>query len=426
MRARRATLGIVFLIVFVDLVGFGIVIPILPTYAEDLGPSPLVLGLLMASFSVMQLLATPVLGRLSDRYGRRPVLLVSLLGSVAGYVLFAVADSLPLLFLSRIVDGFSGATSRPPRRHRRHHGAGGPRAGHGAHRGRVRPRLHLRPRDRRATGGPGRVDARCGGGSGVAARLCPGAGHLARNPTGRRPRGSPARPRQPGALGLPPRSRLRAGSGLPRHSRPGRLRDRVRPMAAGHLRPDPGPDLRYVCGPRSPGGLGPGGARGPSGAEVWRGPAAGGRGPHRRPRPALLPGVVDVGGWSPTWRCSRPGSGCRRRPPRRWCRGWPAPRSRGAPWACSRRCEAWRGWSGPWAASCSTASAAVGLSTWAPCSCSARPAPRLLCWGGRWTRRGLSPLPATGFTLPPAPGGRWPPSSDHVRGVRVWSPSPSR
>ena len=108
MRARRATLGIVFLIVFVDLVGFGIVIPILPTYAEDLGPSPLVLGLLMASFSIMQLLATPLLGRLSDRYGRRPVLLLSLLGSVAGYVLFAVADSLPLLFLSRIVDGFSG------------------------------------------------------------------------------------------------------------------------------------------------------------------------------------------------------------------------------------------------------------------------------------------------------------------------------
>jgi DHA1 family tetracycline resistance protein-like MFS transporter len=105
---RKATLGIVFLIVFIDLVGFGIVIPFLPLYAEDYGPSPVVFGLLMASFSVMQFVAAPILGRLSDRFGRRPVLLVSLIGSVVGYLLFAFAGSMAMLFASRIIDGISG------------------------------------------------------------------------------------------------------------------------------------------------------------------------------------------------------------------------------------------------------------------------------------------------------------------------------
>ena len=108
MRQHKATLGIVFLIVFIDLVGFGIVIPFLPLYAEEYGPSPVMFGLLMASFSLMQFLFAPVLGRLSDRYGRRPVLLVSLVGSVFGYLLFAFAGSIAMLFLSRIVDGISG------------------------------------------------------------------------------------------------------------------------------------------------------------------------------------------------------------------------------------------------------------------------------------------------------------------------------
>ena len=108
MRHDRAKIGIVFLIVFIDLVGFGIVIPFLPLYAEDFGPSPLVFGLLMASFSIMQFLAAPILGRLSDRYGRRPVLLISLAGSVVGYLLFAFAGSMAMLFASRIIDGISG------------------------------------------------------------------------------------------------------------------------------------------------------------------------------------------------------------------------------------------------------------------------------------------------------------------------------
>lgn len=108
MKNRKAQLGTVFLIVFIDLIGFGIVIPILPLYAEEFGPSPVVFGLLMASFSIMQFLFAPILGRLSDRVGRRPVLLVSLLGSAIGYVIFGFAGSLVMLFASRIIDGISG------------------------------------------------------------------------------------------------------------------------------------------------------------------------------------------------------------------------------------------------------------------------------------------------------------------------------
>lgn len=108
MRQHRAKIGVVFLIVFVDLVGFGIVIPFLPLYADAFGPSPVVFGLLMASFSAMQFVFAPILGRLSDRFGRRPVLLVSLAGSVVGYLLFAFAGSMAMLFASRLIDGISG------------------------------------------------------------------------------------------------------------------------------------------------------------------------------------------------------------------------------------------------------------------------------------------------------------------------------
>ena len=88
--------------------GFGIVIPILPLYGERFGPSGLTLGLLMASYSAMQFIFAPILGRLSDRVGRRPVLLVSLVGSVIGYLLFGFAGSMAVLFASRIIDGISG------------------------------------------------------------------------------------------------------------------------------------------------------------------------------------------------------------------------------------------------------------------------------------------------------------------------------
>jgi predicted MFS family arabinose efflux permease len=108
MSRLSSPVSTVFLTVFIDLLGFGIVIPLLPLYAEKYNPGPLAFGLLMASYSAMQLVFAPVLGRLSDRVGRRPVLLVSLLGTAAGYLLFAFAQSLPALFAARIIDGITG------------------------------------------------------------------------------------------------------------------------------------------------------------------------------------------------------------------------------------------------------------------------------------------------------------------------------
>jgi len=99
---------VIFLTVFVNLVGFGIIIPLLPFYAQTFGASPLVVGLLFASFSLAQLIATPALGALSDRWGRRPVLIFSLLGTVVSFVMLALAHTLTLLFIARIVDGLSG------------------------------------------------------------------------------------------------------------------------------------------------------------------------------------------------------------------------------------------------------------------------------------------------------------------------------
>ena len=105
---KSSALAIVFLTVFIDLLGFGIVIPLLPLYAEHYHPSPLQFGLLMSSYSLMQFIFAPLLGRLSDRIGRRPVLLVSLLGTVLGYLIFAFAHTLTALFLARILDGITG------------------------------------------------------------------------------------------------------------------------------------------------------------------------------------------------------------------------------------------------------------------------------------------------------------------------------
>ena len=99
---------IIFLTIFVNLVGFGIIIPLLPFYAETFGASPLVIGLLFAVFSLCQLAAAPALGDLSDRYGRRPILVFSLAGTVVSFVMLALAHSITMLFAARIVDGLSG------------------------------------------------------------------------------------------------------------------------------------------------------------------------------------------------------------------------------------------------------------------------------------------------------------------------------
>ena len=102
-------LSILFLTVFVDLVGFGIVLPLLPLYADRFGASGTQIGILVLSYSAAQLLFAPVWGRLSDRFGRRPILIIGLLGSAASYLVFAYAASLSVLLLSRTMAGIGGA-----------------------------------------------------------------------------------------------------------------------------------------------------------------------------------------------------------------------------------------------------------------------------------------------------------------------------
>lgn len=107
-RAQGSPLLPIFLIVFIGLLGFGIILPLLPLYAAQFGASPFVAGALLASYSLMQLVATPYLGALSDRVGRRPVLIISQVGTVLSFVLLGVANTLPLLFAARLLDGISG------------------------------------------------------------------------------------------------------------------------------------------------------------------------------------------------------------------------------------------------------------------------------------------------------------------------------
>jgi multidrug resistance protein len=96
---------------FVDMIGFMIVLPLLPFYALKLHASPETVGRLIASFSIAQLLAAPVWGRVSDRYGRRPALLIGLSASAIAYVVFSFADSVWLLLASRLVQGAGGGTT---------------------------------------------------------------------------------------------------------------------------------------------------------------------------------------------------------------------------------------------------------------------------------------------------------------------------
>lgn len=101
---------ILFLTVFVDLVGFGIVLPLLPFYADRFGASGLMVGVLVSVYSAAQLVTAPFWGRLSDTFGRRPILLVGLLGSTLSYVVFAYARSVEVLLISRVMAGVGGAT----------------------------------------------------------------------------------------------------------------------------------------------------------------------------------------------------------------------------------------------------------------------------------------------------------------------------
>jgi len=106
---KRSPLVIVFVTVFIDLLGFGIIIPLLPFYAETFGAHAFTVAMLSTSFSLMQFIFAPIWGRLSDRIGRRPIIVFGLLGSCLSYLAFGLATSLTSLFAARIFAGIAGA-----------------------------------------------------------------------------------------------------------------------------------------------------------------------------------------------------------------------------------------------------------------------------------------------------------------------------
>src|SRR5438128_1872185 len=104
---KSSPLFSIFLIVLVDVLGLTIILPLLPFYAESLGATPVIVGLIVSTYAICQLLAGPPLGHLSDRIGRRPVLLVSQMGTCAGFLILASAHTLWVVFLARIIDGLT-------------------------------------------------------------------------------------------------------------------------------------------------------------------------------------------------------------------------------------------------------------------------------------------------------------------------------
>src|SRR5687768_9780338 len=104
---QRSPLLPIFLIVLVDVLGFTIVIPLLAFYAEKFGASPLVATLLVSVYAVCSLISTPIIGNLSDKYGRRPLLLISQAGTCLGFLMLAYSESLWMVFVGRILDGLT-------------------------------------------------------------------------------------------------------------------------------------------------------------------------------------------------------------------------------------------------------------------------------------------------------------------------------
>jgi MFS transporter, DHA1 family, tetracycline resistance protein len=107
---KTSRLAILFVSVLIDMIGFGIVLPLLPFYAEEFGATPLQVTLLIASYSAMQFVAVPLWGRVSDRHGRRPFIVAGLFASAVSYLIFGLAGSLLMLFVSRLAAGASGGT----------------------------------------------------------------------------------------------------------------------------------------------------------------------------------------------------------------------------------------------------------------------------------------------------------------------------
>ncbi len=110
MTSRRTLLGVVFATILIDFVGFSVLIPVLPLFARRLGASPVQIGLILAIYALAQLLFLPFWGWVSDRIGRRPVLLVSLFGTAASFVLLALAEDIPTVYLARALAGFFAAS----------------------------------------------------------------------------------------------------------------------------------------------------------------------------------------------------------------------------------------------------------------------------------------------------------------------------
>jgi MFS transporter, DHA1 family, tetracycline resistance protein len=105
---NKPALATVFLVVMIDLLGFGIVLPLLPFYAQEFAASAVMIGLLYSVYSFMQLIFSPIWGSWSDRIGRRPIMLLSTFGAVIAYIIFGLAESLGVLFFSRVVAGMMG------------------------------------------------------------------------------------------------------------------------------------------------------------------------------------------------------------------------------------------------------------------------------------------------------------------------------
>ncbi len=113
MAEAKKALPILFIVMFLVMIGFGIIIPVLPFYAEALGASPAELGWLMAVYSLMQLLFAPMWGRVSDRVGRKPVIMIGIFGLALSFFLMGISSSLWMLFVARIVGGFLSAANMP-------------------------------------------------------------------------------------------------------------------------------------------------------------------------------------------------------------------------------------------------------------------------------------------------------------------------
>lgn len=105
---KNKALFTIFMIVLTDIIGFGMIIPLLPQISENLGIKGLTLGLLTASYGLAQFISAPILGNLSDRYGRKPVLVFSKMGTVLAYIMLAFSRSYYLILISRLIDGFTG------------------------------------------------------------------------------------------------------------------------------------------------------------------------------------------------------------------------------------------------------------------------------------------------------------------------------